>query len=120
MRHRLARLARSRTAGQPRSGFAWLELLLAIAALSLLFQLSPSLRSAVNVSNWSQLTWFIFNVVVVLILIGIRVGPDLWSDFSERRQRKATDQAKASKAHVLKEQREAMERMQESRRRRKF
>jgi len=68
-----------------RSGFAWLELLLVLAVPALLFQLFPSLWSgtlwALDVRNWPRTVWFAGNVVVVVLLVAIRFGPELVQDW---------------------------------------
>jgi hypothetical protein len=59
-----------------RLGLAWLELLLVLAVIALVFQLFPSLWfrfiSALDVRNWSRLTWFAVNFMVLAALIGVR------------------------------------------------
>ena len=105
-----------------RSGVAWLELLLGLAAVGLLFQFFPSLFHklawAADMRNWSQLTWFVLNVAIVFVLVGVRFGPDLVDDWQGRRQRIAKEHTKAEKVKKLKEQRETLERVKTSRRRR--
>jgi len=108
-----------------RSGIAWLEMLLGLAAVFLLLQLFlPSIFSgmiwAADLRNWSQLTFFLVNVSVVLVLIGVRFGPDWVEDWRERRQQSEKAQVKAEKAEKLKEQREAIDRMETSRSRRMY
>ena len=74
-----------------RAGFAWLELLLALAFFALMFQVFPSLGSALwsalDIRTWSQTTWFALNLLVLLGLFGIRFGSDLYADWKERRNR---------------------------------
>jgi len=105
-----------------RLGFAWLELLLALAILAVLFQLFPSLWVgtvwALDVSNWPRTIWFAANLVVVFALVAIRFGPDLYADWHERRERRAAERTKIQKQQELKEQRETLERMQQARSRR--
>ncbi len=54
---------------------------LVLSTVTLLFALFPvlshSLVAAIDVRNWSRLTWFLANVVVVLILLSIRLAPDV-------------------------------------------
>jgi len=123
MQRRFSIAVQDRSA-QARSGFAWLELLLGLAAIALLFQLFPAilakLLGVVDLRNWSQLTFFLVNIGVVLALIGVRFGPDWVEDWQERRQQVAKDYIKAEKAKKLKEQREAVERMETSRSRRMY
>ena len=101
-------------------GLSLFESLLLIAILALFLQLFPSMQNAFDFRQWSRLGWLAFNIIVILTLIGIRVGPSLSADYRERREYNATQQTKAQKALALKEQREMIERIQESRRRRKF
>ena len=73
------------------AGIAWLELLLGLAFLALLFQVFPSLGSALlsalDIRIWSRTTWFALNLLVLLGLFGIRFGSDLYADWKERRKR---------------------------------
>ncbi len=105
-----------------RSGFAWLELLLGLAAIVLLFQLFPSLWFAcvwaVDVRNWSRGGWLGLNAVAVLVLCGIRFGPELYKEWRERGARLAINREKQEKQRQLTEQREALERLQRGRARR--
>jgi len=73
-----------------RSGFAWLEFLLVLAAVSLILQLFlPSVWQALvgtlDVRNWSRLTWFLVNLGVVAALVAIRVAPDVRQAVAARR-----------------------------------
>lgn len=60
----------------------WLELVLGMAAIALLFQFFPAMAAAtwrlIDFRNWSRLTWFVANVVVLLFLCGIRFGSELF------------------------------------------
>lgn len=107
-----------------RNGFAWLELLLVLAAVVLLIQIWPAFGNrilrGIDIRNWSSSVKFVANVLIVLVLIGIRFGPELLSQWRERRLRIACERAKADKALIMKKRREALERMQESRKRRIF
>jgi len=55
--------------------------LLIVSSATLLFALLPALWywliAAIDVRNWSRLTWFLANVVVVVILLSIRLAPDI-------------------------------------------
>ena len=105
-----------------RSGIAWLELLLSLAVIALVFQIWPNLGSillfALYFRNWSQTVWFVANVVIVVLLLGIHFGPRLANDWREQRQKNSVERKKADKAQQKKKEREALERMQESRSRR--
>jgi hypothetical protein len=65
----------------PRGGFVWLELLLALGLVALLFQLVPSLwwafLSVIDMRNWSSGVWIGLNVAIVMVLSGIRYWDDL-------------------------------------------
>jgi len=108
--------------GRARSGFAWLELLLGLAAIALLFQFFPAIPTkllwGIDLRNWSQLTFFLVNIGVVLLLIGVRFGPGLVEDWRKRQKRLMQEHAKAEKTKELKEQREVVERMKSARKRR--
>lgn len=107
-----------------RCGFAWLELLLALVALALAFQLLPSLWFGaawlLDVRNWPRTVWFLTNCLVVLTLVGIRFVPDLYKDWRERRERRASERAKKQKQRERKEQRKTLERMMEAQKRRVY
>jgi len=105
-----------------RLGVAWLELLLALAVVALLFQLFPQLRQialwVIDVRNWPRTMWFVANLIVVIVLLAVRFGPGLVEDWRERQARLAAEQEKRTKQQELKAQREALERMKQSQRRR--
>ena len=75
-----------------RRGVAWLELILVLAFLALLFQVFPSLWwglwAALDLRTWSRGTWFGLNLLVLLGLFGIRFGSDLYADWRNRRTRR--------------------------------
>lgn len=83
-----------------RAGIAWLELLLVLAFLALLFQVFPSLWFALDFRTWSRTTWFTLNLFVLFGLFGIRFGPDLYSEWRERRKRLAIKQQQQTMAHA--------------------
>lgn len=107
-----------------REGIAWLELLLAIAALALVLQLWPALAHgllwAIDVRNWSRSVWFGVNIAVVATLLSARFAPQLYADWRARQQRLAAERSKYVKQRELKEQREAAERAAQSRKRRMY
>lgn len=76
---------------QRRAGAAWLEVLLVIAFLALLFQVFPSpwklLWQSFDVREWSRTTWMVLNVVVLVALFGVRFIPETLATLRERRQR---------------------------------
>ena len=63
------------------SGFAWLEVLLVLALVAVLFQMFPALWLAVvwsvDVRNWSRDAWIGLNVAAVLVLFAIRFRTEL-------------------------------------------
>ena len=77
---------------QRRTGAAWLEILLVLAFLSLLFQVFPSLWmllwQAFDVRQWSRTTWMTLNDVVLVALFGVRFIPEALANLRERRQRR--------------------------------
>lgn len=74
-----------------RAGVAWLEILLVLAFLVLLFQVFPSfwklLWQAFDVREWSRMAWIALNVVVLVALFGVRFIPEALTHLRERRQR---------------------------------
>ena len=60
-----------------------------VSTVTLLFALFPalwhSLVTAVDVRNWSRWTWLLANVVVVLILLSIRLAPEVKESVAARR-----------------------------------
>jgi prepilin-type N-terminal cleavage/methylation domain-containing protein len=64
----------------PRRGFALLELLLVLAIAVLAIQLSAALRSWIvalaDIRQWSRTSWFVANLVAVVLLAAIRFGPE--------------------------------------------
>lgn len=107
-----------------RTGFAWLELLLALALIALVLQLLPQIRDivlwAIDVRNWPRTVWFAVNLLVVLVLLGVRFGPQLVDDWRQRRERLTSEHTKQEKQREYKEQREALERMKQAKRRRMY
>jgi len=105
-----------------RRGGVRLELLLVLAVAALVFQLIPPLWTgtlwALDVRNWPRTIWFAANLVVVVTLVAIRFGPDLYDDWRMRHERRAAERAKKQKQQELHEQRETLERLQQARSRR--
>jgi tetratricopeptide (TPR) repeat protein len=70
----------------------WMELAFGFIVLILILQLVPSAGAAawriVDVSEWSQLGWFIFNVGVLIGLISVRFAPNLREIIIGRRIRR--------------------------------
>lgn len=111
-----------RTKSHPRNGFAWLELLLALALLALMLQLFPQVWQVVlwllDVRNWPRTMWFGMNLLVVFVLLAVRFGPQLIDDWRTRRERLTSEHTKQEKQRELKEQREALERAKQAKGRR--
>lgn len=105
-----------------RGGFAWLELLLVLAICGLILQLFPSvgvgLLWAINPLNWPRTFWFALNFAIIIALVGVRFGPDLYHDWAKAREEKALEQQKAEKQQALKQERQRLEQVKESRKRR--
>ena len=115
----------NRSSCQRRSGFAWLELLLAIAVLALLLQLIAAivfpLAKIFDVRNWPSWGWFAFFAVLCTSLLTIKVGPDVVRDVQEnlanrRRDRRAHEQSEKKTSRA--EERALYARMQAARKRR--
>ena len=102
-------------------GFAWIELLFALAIIAFLFQLFPLLRRALvgaaDVQNWSRAVWVSLNVGMMLVLLGIRFGPSRYDDWRGRRARQAIERERQEKQRLANKQRELFERLREARKR---
>lgn len=74
----------------------WLEALLVAAVVVLFFQLFPSvwwsLLRGLDPRGWSRATWFTLNLLILLVLFGIKLGPGLVEDFRQQRATKRTKQ----------------------------
>jgi len=103
-----------------RSGFAWLELLLAIAILALVLQLFPSLAQAIDARNWTRGVWFLVNGLVVIALVLIRFAPDQILAWQSRRGRNAADRETIERQRAAKEHRESLEQIRKARKRRLY
>jgi thiol:disulfide interchange protein len=108
----------------PRAGSAVLELLLALAVLALVFQLFPSLWFAMlwatDVRNWPRNIWFAATWMVLIALLAIRIGPDVYHDWWQRRMRSAVEQAQKEKQMRLKQEREMLAQRMEAMKRRVY
>jgi hypothetical protein len=102
-----------------RSAFVPLAVLLALAVAALLVQLFQSLWSigALDVRNWPRETWMALNLGVVLVLFGIRLGPEVRAQWRNRRTRRTIEREQQKKQRTLNEQREVFERLREARKR---
>lgn len=100
----------------------WLELLLAAASVLLVLQIFPAIGVAtlwaLNPRNWPRTTWFLMNFLVVLLLIIIRFGPDLYYDWKTGLQERSKKRRKELDTKEAKEQRRILEEAKGSRRRR--
>ena len=97
-------------------------MLLLLAIVALVFQLIPSLWaglvSIANVRNWSRGTWMLVNVAIVLILLGIRFGPELYTDWIRYRRRHASTIGGSNERRLsANEERALYQRMHEARKR---
>ncbi|MEM6484574.1 MAG: hypothetical protein AAF662_06265 [Pseudomonadota bacterium] len=114
-----------------RHGFAWLEVLLALAIVMLLVQLVPSQSRfllnwslhSINPLNWSQATWLVVNVLAIVALAlaasWASIKEQLNRRRSESRHRRQSEEA-TTKQRELAEERALYERMHEARKRRDF
>jgi hypothetical protein len=105
-----------------RSGFGWLELLLALAMLALLFQMFPEVGRfalwSLDARNWSRTVWFLGNLLILGLLVAIRFGPQVVEEWKSRRDRLAMEATEKHRQQELKEQRESLERLKQAQRRR--
>jgi hypothetical protein len=71
----------------------WCEFFLALALTSLVLELFPAIRASVlwalNPRTWHRTTWFVANVLIVVALIVIRFGPDLYNDLRSHLQERS-------------------------------
>ena len=110
-----------RTIHQHRRGVAWLEILLVLAVLALLFQVFPQLWFntlwALDVRNWSRAAWFALNIGVVLVLFAIRYAPEVHQQWKQRKSNRVRHRTEDEEQRKLREERELYERMKEARKR---
>ena len=108
----------------PRSGGIRLELVLGLSILTLILQLFPSLWFAllwmVDVRNWSRSTWILFNAGLVVMLLGVRLGPGLYQEWSDRKSLISAGREKRAKRDELNEQRKLFARLRKARKRRSY
>jgi len=76
-----------------------------------------ALVSAVDVRDWSRSVWIGLNIGIVLVLLGIRFGPELFDRSRQPRRRVSHECEKHEKRLTAKEERELYERMREARKR---
>lgn len=104
-----------------RDGFVRLEVLLVLAILALLFQVFPALWHgivwALDVRNWSRGVWMTLNVAIVVGLVGIRIGPQLYEGWRTWSGRRSAKRESDEKRRTIKEERALYERMREARKR---
>lgn len=93
-----------------------------MAFVVLVFQLFPnfylSILSWIDLRKWSRSTWFFVNLVIVFLLVGIRIGPELHASWKERQHKLNERRKEEMRKKELREQREMLERIKEGRRRR--
>ena len=79
---------------QPPLRIPWLELALVAAFVGLGLQFFPSASAAVlramDVRNWSRTTWFVINVLVVMLLVSVRFAPEMKAAWQEKRRSSAS------------------------------
>jgi hypothetical protein len=103
-----------------RAGFAWFELLLALCLLSLILQLAPFLIVHADFRQWSHTTWCWTNFAAVIVLIGIRFVPGIIKDYMAGFEARDAEKKRTQAALALKNERETLEKMKQSRRRRMY
>lgn len=96
--------------------FALLEMLLAIAILSLVVQLIPTL----DVQHWSRGAWMIANAGVLATLLAVRFLPDAIFDWRERRGTQAHERDELAARQKAEERRKALQEIRQSRKRRMY
>lgn len=105
-----------------RSKFVRLELWLVLAVAALVLQLFPGsvgdLVALVDIRYWPRAAWLCLNVAVLMLLVAIRSSPGFTAEWRERRQRLNRERETAKKSQELREQREALQRVKNARRRR--
>lgn len=73
----------------------WLELTLVAAGVGLALQFFPSVGTAVwravDVRNWTRLTWFVLNALVILLLVSVRFASEIKAAWQEKRRHKSTN-----------------------------
>lgn len=86
-----ATLHASQQHAENESRMPWLELLLGAAMFALVLQFFPALgttlRQALDFRNWGRGTWFVANLLVLLLLCGLRFVPELLRLFRRKRVR---------------------------------
>lgn len=105
----------------------WLELLLVLAIILLLWQLAPSIASRllplVDARRWSRATWLVVNALVILVILAIQYRNASVSVEGVRQRRAKGCDRKLSAREVTKrkadeiEERKLYKRMQEARKR---
>jgi hypothetical protein len=102
----------------------WTELLLALAVLALVFQLIPfhwmGLLWAIDVRNWPRSVWIVATWMVLLFLVVIRFGPDVYEDWQQRRARLLNKRAKEENRRRLKEEHKRLALMKDAMKRRVY
>lgn len=104
----------------PRYGYAWLELLLALAIGALLLQLFPRAASAFDVRLWSQQAWFAVNAVVLATLLVFRFLPDIRKRMEERQSQTANEKLVQATRQKAIDRRQAIESARQARKRRLY
>ena len=61
---------------------------------------------------------FILPIFFLVVLVGIRFGPDIFADWRRRRERQTTERIRQQKQQALKDERETLARMKEGMKRR--
>jgi hypothetical protein len=105
-------------------GLARLELLLVLAVVAFLLQLFPPLSAviltAIDIRNWPRSVWFAVTCLLLLSLLAVRFGPDVYKDYRQRRARSAAERTKKMAQERAKDERETLSKRLEAMKRRVY
>jgi hypothetical protein len=116
---------RRRATAYERTAICKLDALLGVASVALALQLFPFLGArllwALDIRNWGYPAWLTVNLACIVLLVGIRIWPDLQARPARRRARRRAREAELPRSSFkdldVEEQRKLFRRMQEARRR---
>jgi hypothetical protein len=105
-----------------KSGRASVELLLGLAVIALVFQLSPDLLPVLlrtlDVTSWSRKSFYLVNLVVLISLVIWRFGPTVCDDWRNQREKNRLLRIKKEHSRKSSDDRKLYERMIKARERR--
>jgi hypothetical protein len=106
------------------SRWRFVDGLFVVACIALSAQLFPAVYETIglviDVRRWPSAIWLLLNVVVVLVLVCLQFGPDLYQQWRARKSRLAADLEKRQRQQKLKEEKEMFERLRQARSRRLY